>query len=265
MSGPRHLYSERVEIWALSGPRISATGVRSLTRAKITDVPDDVLGVAGEMMCRISPGVISPYRSTKPPKKAGMTQQDREALLMFDITDHVHAGDHVHVISGAVRSVWEIRTRPEVVTSIAGNFMHATVVEMAAPSSMGTDSLTEYSPSAMRHLYESVLEVYRDGVLLTTVVDAVLGTPGQLQCRLAMGYVRPGRDLPLEITAGRSADRDGLLFCDYTTNLQAGDHIKAISGPHAGVFELRTRPDGAKGYGTVHHLEVPYIEVAGVL
>ncbi len=127
----------------------------------------------------------------------------------------------------------------------------------------------------MRHLYNSRVDVLRlfegefqFGTLtqsyakLTTVVDPVLGVPGELQCRLDMQWVRPGKDQPVPVQAGRAPDRVGLLFCDYGVDLRAGDRIRPTAGPITGVFEIRVVPDAAVDYSFAHHIEVQIIEVA---
>jgi hypothetical protein len=77
-----------------------------------------------------------------------------------------------------------------------------------------------------------------------------------------MIFVRPGKDAPMPLVAGRAPDRVGTLFCDPTPHLKAGDRIHAIDGPVTGTFEIRAIPDVAVGFGIGHHMEVQLIEVA---
>lgn len=126
----------------------------------------------------------------------------------------------------------------------------------------------------MRHLYISRAEVQRlkmtfvkgsarnEWVKIDDIVDSRLGVPGELKCRLDLNFVRPGKDQPSPLVAGRSVDRVGLLICDYTPNLMAGDRIKMIGGPITGTFELKANPDGAIDFSKVHHLEVQVSEVS---
>lgn len=97
-----------------------------------------------------------------------------------------------------------------------------------------------------RHLYSSIVEVYRltdmivDGYSVNSwhrvesMLDPCLGSVGMIQCRLAIGFARPGKDVLVAPVAGRVPDRIGVMFCDLTPDLRAGDRIKAIQGPVAG-------------------------------
>jgi hypothetical protein len=128
--------------------------------------------------------------------------------------------------------------------------------------------------SGIRHLYISRAEVQRlqltfvngsainQWAKLTEMVDSELGVAGELMCRLDLNFVRPGKDQPSALVAGRAIDRVGVLFCDYTSVLLAGDRLKMLSGPISGTFELKATPDGAVDFSTVHHLEVQVVEVA---
>jgi hypothetical protein len=97
---------------------------------------------------------------------------------------------------------------------------------------------------------------------LDAVVDPKLGVNGEMMCRLDLNFIRPGKDQPSPIVAGRAPDRVGLLFCDYTPNLLAGDRIKLVGGPIAGTFEIKSTPDGAIDFSKVHHFEVQVTEVS---
>jgi hypothetical protein len=129
----------------------------------------------------------------------------------------------------------------------------------------------------VRHLYNSRAAVWRlsgdlvDGTptfvwtQITDVVDPILATPGELMCRLDLTYVRPGKDQPMPIVAGRAPDRVGLLMFDSTPNLKAGDQVRMIAGPVTGTFEIRVVPDPAVGYAVTHHMEVQVIETSQAL
>lgn len=126
----------------------------------------------------------------------------------------------------------------------------------------------------MRHLYASQVEVLRlvssiefgtptlSWVKISDMVDSVLGVEGEMRCRLDLGFVRPGRDQPMAVVAGRAPDRMGVLFCDYSPNLRAGDRVRAVAGPVTGTFEVRAIPDTAVDMTSVHHVEVQIFEVA---
>ena len=127
---------------------------------------------------------------------------------------------------------------------------------------------------SIRHLYSSRAEVQRlsvsfvkgsaitDWFKLNEIVDTRLGVVGEMMCRLDLNFVRPGKDQPSALVAGRAIDRVGVLFCDATPYLLAGDRIKMLSGPIMGTFELKATPDGAVDFSAVHHLEVQVVEVA---
>ncbi len=126
----------------------------------------------------------------------------------------------------------------------------------------------------MRHLFNSRAEVLRlSGELIagtptlswpktTDIVDPVLGVPGELMCRLDLNYVRPGKDQPMPVVAGRAPDRIGVLFYTVTGNVKAGDRVRMLSGPVTGTFEIRVIPDPAVGFSAAHHMEVQVVEVA---
>lgn len=126
----------------------------------------------------------------------------------------------------------------------------------------------------MRHLYPSRAEALRlhsnlvngtpliSWVKVGAVLDPYVGAPGEFMCRLDLTFVRPGKDQPAPVVAGRAPDRVGVLFYDATPDLRAGDRIRLLAGPVTGMFELRTIPDPVQAFSTVHHLEVQVIEVA---
>lgn len=126
----------------------------------------------------------------------------------------------------------------------------------------------------MRHLYASQVEVLRlassiqfgtptlSWVKLDEIVDPALGVAGELRCRLDLGFIRAGKDQPAAVVAGRAPDRTGVLFCDYTPQLRAGDRVRTVVGPVEGTFEVRAIPDTALDMTSVHHVEVQIFEVA---
>lgn len=126
----------------------------------------------------------------------------------------------------------------------------------------------------MRHLYASRCEVLRlSGVLVdgspdmdwskvSTVVDPDLGIPGELMCRLDLSFLRPGKDAPMPLVAGRAPDRIGVCFFDTSADVKAGDRLHCLSGPVSGTFEIRSIPDSADDFASSHHMEVQVVEVA---
>jgi hypothetical protein len=106
---------------------------------------------------------------------------------------------------------------------------------------------------------------------LTAVVDPILDKPGLLQCRLDLTFLRPGKDQPAPIVAGRAPDRVGVCFFDLATAASgvplvlAGDRLQCVSGPIFGTFEVRLIPDVAQDLTGAHHVEVQVIEVSQAL
>lgn len=136
----------------------------------------------------------------------------------------------------------------------------------------------------MRLFYSSVCQVLRavssvgtgGGMTftwpaVTTVVDPVLNQAGLLQCRLDLTFVRPGKDQPAPIVAGRAPDRIGVCYFDLATDVNgiplvvAGDRLRCVQGPIFGTFEIRPVPDVAQGLTGAHHVEVQVVEVSQML
>lgn len=126
----------------------------------------------------------------------------------------------------------------------------------------------------MRHLYNTRVEILE---ATTEIVDGArvqswakstdkfdfMSAPGEMQCRLDLIFLRPGKDQPAPITAGRTPDRTGIMFCEYTTALKGGQIIKCIAGPDTGSsFLIKMRPDAAQGFSAAHHIEVQVFEIA---
>jgi len=133
----------------------------------------------------------------------------------------------------------------------------------------------------MRPLYASRVQVSRLSPTLTTgggmslawtalnvILDPTEDLPGYLRCRLDMGFIRPGKDQPAPLVAGRAPDRVGVCYYDPVTDasgvplVQAGDRIFTVGGPIYGTFEIRLVPDVAQDFSGAHHVEVQVIEVA---
>lgn len=103
------------------------------------------------------------------------------------------------------------------------------------------------------------------------VVDPVLGQPGLLQCRLDLTFLRPGKDQPAPVVAGRAPDRTGVCYFDLATDadgaplVKAGDRLQCVSGPIFGTFECRLIPDVAQDLVGAHHVETQVVEVSQML
>jgi hypothetical protein len=126
----------------------------------------------------------------------------------------------------------------------------------------------------MRHLFNSTVEILES---VTDVVDGArvqtwqkstakfdpMCARGEMKCRLDLIFLRPGKDAPSPIVAGRTPDRTGIMYCSYTPNLRGGQTVKVIKGPHVGAsFLIKMRPDEAQDFSGTHHIEVQVFEVA---
>jgi hypothetical protein len=104
--------------------------------------------------------------------------------------------------------------------------------------------------------------------VLSDVIDPFMDIPGQMMCRLDLGFVKR-TDPPMPLTAGRAPDRVGTLFFDAMLNpdsgapyVLAGDRVYCLAGPVVGTFEIRTIPTAAVDITGAHHIEVQVFEVA---
>jgi hypothetical protein len=135
--------------------------------------------------------------------------------------------------------------------------------------------------SPLRPLYRSRVQVTRlmpsltdQGGMVTTwenvtdICDPYLDKPGLMMCRLDLTFLRPGKDQPAPLVAGRAPDRIGVCYYDPATDangipyVKAGDRLACVAGPIYGTFEIRTIPDVAQDFTGAHHIEVQVIEVA---
>lgn len=143
---------------------------------------------------------------------------------------------------------------------------------------------TPYQPfqplTPVRGLYSSVVQVIRltatlnaqkgmsmSWSVVSDVVDTVLGQPGLLACRISLSVLRPGKDQPPPIVAGRPQDRFGVISYDPVTIngvplVKAGDRFLCVSGPISGTFEMRNIPDQLQGFNGAAHCEAQVVEVA---
>jgi hypothetical protein len=136
--------------------------------------------------------------------------------------------------------------------------------------------------SPMRALYKSLVQAYRlvpvlgtSGALsmswqpVTDVLDPYLpGKPGQMYCRLDVGFLRPGKDEPQPFAAGRAPDRVALCFFDPVTDaagrslVRSGDRLTCLAGNVYGTWEFRLIPEVTQDLLGAHHCECQVIEVA---
>lgn len=126
----------------------------------------------------------------------------------------------------------------------------------------------------MRHLFSSTVEILEsttqvvDGARVQTwnksnaSFDATCSR-GEMRCRLDLIFLRPGKDAPAPVVAGRTPDRTGVMYCSYTPSLKGGQIMRVINGPFTGsAFLLKMRPDEAQAFSGTHHIEVQVNEVA---
>jgi hypothetical protein len=143
----------------------------------------------------------------------------------------------------------------------------------------------QYVLSPLRALYRSLVQVVRLNPLLqpggalsmswenvSDILDPYLpDKPGQLWCRLDVGFMRPGKDIPMPITAGRAPDRVALMFFDPAFDaggrslVKAGDRFECLAGPVYGTWEVRLIPEVAQDYLGAHHMEIQVVEVSQAL
>jgi hypothetical protein len=106
---------------------------------------------------------------------------------------------------------------------------------------------------------------------VAAVVDPVLDQPGLLRCRIDLTFIRPGKDQPAPMVAGRAPDRVGVCYFDLATGpggvplVLAGDRLQCVAGPIFGTFEIRVIPDVAQDMVGAHHVEVQVVEVSQML
>lgn len=135
--------------------------------------------------------------------------------------------------------------------------------------------------SPLRIVYQSLVNVLRltnkvtsgmpsvSWAPLTDVIDPYVGVPGQMMCRLDLGFIKRGAAQPMPLVAGRAPDRVGVAFFDAQMDPETGapfvlvgDRLQAIAGPVQGTFDIRIIPTAALDITGAHHIEVEIIEVA---
>ncbi len=274
----RSLYATRVEVKRLVTSDISGGSTRS-SWVKTTDMVDPMLGTPGELMCRIDTAFLRKGKDQLPPPQQG-SMPDRVGVLYADVLPLLKAGDRLHCVEGPLTgSVFELRVAPDLAPNLSKiGHIEAQVFEIdQVNTGSHLDSSFDFlqTPSYMRALYASQVDVLRlvttdlsggsaqsSWVKVSDMVDQIWGVPGELMCRIATSFLRPGKDQPPPLVAGRAPDRVGVLYCDATPYLKAGDRVRCITGDVYGTFELRVTPDLALNQKTVGHMEVQIIEVA---
>lgn len=88
-----------------------------------------------------------------------------------------------------------------------------------------------------------------------------------VRVRLDLNFLRPGKDAPMPVEAGKAPDRIGVCFYEADAGLKSGDRIRAVTNdigqlPVPGTFEMKQVPDVAQDYSGGHHCEVQITEVS---
>lgn len=134
--------------------------------------------------------------------------------------------------------------------------------------------------SPLRIFYQSLVRVMRlkmkvsngtptlTWTALDMVLDPYVDIPGQMMCRLDLGFIKRS-DMPMPLVAGASPARQGTAYFDVaidpdagTPYVLAGDRLNCLAGPIQGTFEIRQIPTAAVDLTGAHHCEVQIWEVA---
>jgi hypothetical protein len=236
--------------------------------------------VGGQLVVRFDLQFVRPGAMQLPPPQQG-TMPDRVGVLFADpsAAEWLRAGDRVRCLSGPIDGTFEIRVTPDLALGYgSAHHLEVEVVEVnQAPTGTHAPADFDYQlyPSYIRSLYATRAEVLRlslsspsagsaqsSWTKVMDMVDPLLGTPGELLCRINTSFLRPGKDQPVPIVAGRAPDRVGVLYADLTPFLKAGDRVHCLEGDVYGTFELRVTPDLAPNVMSIGHLEVQVIEVS---
>lgn len=89
----------------------------------------------------------------------------------------------------------------------------------------------------------------------------------RVPCRLDVIFLRPGKDIPEPIQAGKAPDRVGILFASVEAGFRAGDVITVVPNdfgklPVSGTFQIKVIPDIAQDFSSAHHVEIQIVENA---
>jgi hypothetical protein len=235
----------------------------------------------GQLAVRLDLHFVRPGTVAQPPLAAGF-MPDRTGVMFADVSAAgiLKAGDRVQCVSGPIDGIFEIRVIPDTPADYSkAHHLEVEVIEVSQHNADGSyfspdiDSLSFHS--FMRNLYDLRVAVLRRATVsesggsarevwnqIADIPDVMWDTPGEMWCRLSLRLVRRHKDALPPLVAGRAPDRFGVLYCDVTPFLRAGDRVVCLEGPIAGTFELRVAPDLSPNLTTIHHLEVQVIEVA---
>lgn len=125
----RHLYSSRVEVLRLNLDM--SNGIPTQNWQRVDEIIDPVLGVPGEMMCRIDLAFQRPGKDQPMPVVAGRAP-DRVGLMFFDVTREIKAGDRFRCIDGPIAGTFEMRVQADPAQNYgAAHHMEVQIVEVA--------------------------------------------------------------------------------------------------------------------------------------
>ena len=136
MSAFRPFYKSRVAIWRFGGGQF-IDGAPTFGYQKLTDMVDHILGIPGEMMCRIDLSFIKKGIQQPIATQAGL-RPPRIGTLFFDPyekpdDDFIFAGDYLQTLSGPITGIFELRLSPEPAVGITSYVDHyeVEIVEVA--------------------------------------------------------------------------------------------------------------------------------------
>lgn len=125
----RHLYASRVEVLRLNLDM--SDGVPQQSWDKVGEIIDPLLGVPGEMMCRIDLAFQRPGKDQPMPIVAGRAP-DRVGLMFFDVTEGIRAGDRFRCIDGPVAGTFEMRVQADPAQNYSqAHHLEVQIVEVA--------------------------------------------------------------------------------------------------------------------------------------
>jgi hypothetical protein len=126
----RHLYNTQVEVLRLSLSQ-DRPGLPTQSWQKIPAIVDPILGVPGEMKCRIDLAYQRPGKDQPMPLVSGRAP-DRVGLMFFDATDEIRSGDRFHCVDGPISGTFEIRVMPDPAADYsAAHHMEVQIIEVA--------------------------------------------------------------------------------------------------------------------------------------
>jgi hypothetical protein len=135
-NSPRWLYRSVASVLRLT-PTMEANGGFALAWSQISDIVDPVLGIPGQMACRLDLTYVRTGKDQPPTIVAGRAP-DRVGVLFFDpATDEsgiplVKAGDRITMVSGPIFGTFDVRNIPDPVQDYMGtHHIEVQVIEVS--------------------------------------------------------------------------------------------------------------------------------------